>query len=90
MPIDPKLLEILVCPVTKQSVRLLGAARLSYLNARIEEGEVVNHVGGEIDKPFREALVTVNGETIYPVDSGIPVMLEDESIPTVQFSEWPA
>lgn len=89
MPIDRKLLEILVCPITKQPVNILSAVKLAYLNQRIEAGEVVNHGGTKLESPLPEALITNNGETVYPIDEGIPVMLEDESIATVQFSDWP-
>jgi len=89
MPIDRKLLELLVCPITKQSVNTLSTAKLAYLNQKIEAGGVVNHAGTTLETQLSEALITHNGETIYPVDDGIPVMLEDESIATVQFSDWP-
>lgn len=90
MPIDRKLLELLVCPVTKQPVKMLSEKRLSYLNQQIENAEVTNHAGNKVEEAFTEGLITENGETIYPVDSGIPVMLEDESIATIQFDQWPA
>ena len=89
MPIDRKLLEILVCPITKQSVNILSPSKLGYLNQQIESGAVTNHAGVKLEAAIGEALITHNGETIYPVDAGIPVMLEDESIATVQFSDWP-
>ena len=37
-----------------------------------------------------EALVTTDGKVIYRVDDGIPVMLPEQGIGTVQFNEWPA
>ena len=38
MSVDPKLLEILVCPVTKVSVRMLGKQKLAVLNRAIAGG----------------------------------------------------
>lgn len=88
MTIDRKLLEILVCPVTKQPVSVLSEARLTTLNRKIEAGEVRNHGGEVVSEPLAEALMTDNGSTIYPVADGIPVMLEDESIDTVTLDDW--
>lgn len=88
MTIDRKLLEILVCPMTKQPVSLLPAARLESLNQAIEGGGVRNHGGEEVTQPLVVALVTKNGGSVYPVIDGIPVMLEDESIDTAQLGDW--
>ena len=88
MSVDPKLLEILVCPVTKVSVQVLGKRKLAALNRAIAEGGV-RHLGGEaVDAPLGEALVTTDGRTVYRVDDGIPVMLEDLAIPTEQLADW--
>lgn len=82
MSVDRKLLEILVCPITKQPVSMLSQAKLEVLNRKISVGEVSNHGGTIVSTPLEEALITDNGTTIYPVADGIPVMLEDESIDT--------
>ncbi|MDX1649009.1 MAG: Trm112 family protein [Myxococcota bacterium] len=74
------LLEILVCPETRQPVRLAEAAELERLNARIRAGEVRNRGGEKVTEPLREALIREDGRLLYPVDDGIPVMLVDESI----------
>ena len=88
MSVDPKLLEILVCPITKVSVRMLAKQKLAALNQAIAEGGV-KHLGGTVvDAPLGEALVTSDGRTVYRVDDGIPVMLEDLAIPTEQLADW--
>ena len=88
MSVDPKLLEILVCPITKVSVQMLGKQKLATLNREIAEGGV-KHLGGTVvDTPLDEALVTTDGRTVYPIDDGIPVMLEDLAIPTEQLADW--
>ena len=88
MSIDRKLLEILVCPITKVSVQVLGKRKLAALNREIAKGEV-RHLGGEVVKEaLDEALVTIDGRTVYRVDDGIPVMLEDLAIPTEQLADW--
>ena len=88
MSVDPKLLEILVCPITKVSVQMLGKQKLATLNREIAEGGV-KHLGGTVvDTPLDEALVTTDGRTVYSIDDGIPVMLEDLAIPTEQLADW--
>ena len=88
MSIDRKLLEILVCPITKVSVQVLGKRKLAALNREIAKGEV-RHLGGEVvEEALDEALVTIDGRTVYRVDDGIPVMLEDLAIPTEQLADW--
>ena len=87
MPVDRKLLEILRCPVTKQALSVLSGERVARLNKLIDEGEVQYVDGSTVDRPLDEALITDNGRTIYRVDDGIPVMLEDRGIATEQLPE---
>jgi len=78
--VAPDLVEILICPETKQPVRLMSAAELAKLNERIRGGQVRNRGGAEVKAELVEALVRDDGRVAYPVDDGIPVMLIDESI----------
>lgn len=80
MSVDRKLLEILCCPVTKVPVTPLSKENLAKLNDAISHATVQYVDGRKVDAPLEEALVTENGKTIYPVRSGIPVMLQDEGI----------
>ena len=82
MPVDGKLLEILCCPVTKIPVKMLGKDKLAELNRLVEAGSVRYADGATVDKKLGEGLVTENGTTVYRVDDGIPVMLEEQAIPT--------
>ena len=88
MPIDNKLLEILCCPVTKVPVKVLPKAQLTVLNERLTSGEVKRVNGEPLSERVDEALITENGTTIYRIDAGLPVMLEDEGIPTAQLGEF--
>jgi len=88
MTIDRKLLEILVCPVTKQRVSVLPENRLQSLNNKIAAGEVKDQAGDPVTEALAEALMTDNGSVIYPVESSIPIMLEGRSIATVQLGDW--
>lgn len=79
--IDQSLLDILVCPETKQPLRVADAALLERLNASIEQGSVVNRSGQAVTVALTEALVREDGGALYPVRDDIPIMLIDESIP---------
>lgn len=77
---DKKLLSILCCPVTHRDLLPAKPAELKALNAAIEAGTVTNRDGRTLDAPLTEALVTDDGKLLYPVNDGIPVLLEGESI----------
>jgi uncharacterized protein YbaR (Trm112 family) len=79
VPVSPELLEILVCPETKQPLTLADEGVLAALNAKIEAGSLRNRGGTQVDKPVSEGLVREDGKVLYPVDDGIPVMLIEES-----------
>ena len=80
MPINPELLEILVCPETKQSVSPASNEILDRLNGEIEEKRLRNRGGERVTSPIGEGLVRDDGRILYVIDDGIPVMLIEESI----------
>ena len=84
MPIDPKLLDILCCPVSKQPVFPLGKERLATVNAAIAAGQVTQADDTVVETTLDEGLITKNKQRIYRIDDGIPVMLEEESIAVEQ------
>jgi len=87
---DRKLLDLLVCPVTRQTLALLDGRRLQTLNTAIEAGGVVRADGSPQSEPLSGALVTRDGRTVYRIDDGIPVLLAEESLATAQMAEFPA
>ncbi len=80
MSVNRELLEILVCPETKQPVAPAPEAVLTRLAAEIEAGKLRNRGGQRVEKPIAEGLVREDGKILYPVEDGIPVMLIEESI----------
>ncbi len=78
--VSPELLEILVCPETRQPVRLATPEELERVNGRIRDGSLRNRGGDAVEGEIAEALVREDGALLYPVDDGIPVMLVEESI----------
>ena len=84
---DKKLLDIICCPLTKLSLELMDADRLTRLNAAIQAGKITNHAAGKLTEDLQEALVTRDGRLVYPIHDGIPVLLEEESIDWNQLVE---
>lgn len=80
MTIDPQLLDILVCPDSKQPVAMAGAEVLERLNAAISAGSAVTLGGEAVADTVAEGLLREDGRILYPIRDGIPIMLIDESI----------
>ena len=78
--VAPDLVEILVCPETKQTVRLATAAELSSVNEKIRAGTLRSRGGEPVKTELTEALIRADGKILYPVDDGIPVMLVEDSV----------
>ena len=89
MPIDPRLLEILCCPVSKVPVLKLGRNQLAVLNSAIAKGGVRTVSGAEVKDKLDEGLITQDGKVVYRIDDSIPLMLPDEGIGTTQFQDFP-
>ena len=77
---DKRLLTILRCPVTHKGLSVLKKDKLDKVNAAIAAGTLETLDGVKLVEPLHEALVTDDGKRLYPVDDGIPVLLESESI----------
>jgi uncharacterized protein YbaR (Trm112 family) len=78
--IDKELLEILACPETHQPLAEATGEAVTALNARIASGDVKN-VGGEaVTEALEGGLVREDGQILYPIRDGIPVLLVHEGI----------
>lgn len=84
---DKKLLAILCCPVTHRELSPARSDLLKSVNERIRSGRLRNRDGALLGEELREALVTDDGKTLYPVSDGIPVLLEGEAVRLDQLAE---
>lgn len=78
--LDHELLEILVCPETKQALRPADETLLAELNGSVASGTLFTRGGRSVSVPLTEGLVREDGRVLYPVRDDIPIMLIDESI----------
>ena len=84
--INPKLVELLVCPENRTPVQEADAALIDKINAAIAAGSLNNRAGKLIDEPIEGGLVREDGKMLYLIRDDIPVMVIDEAIPLEQVS----
>ena len=77
---DAQLLEILVCPETKQSLTPADAETLDRVNAAISAGTLKSRDGSTVSAPVSGGLIREDRSVLYAVRDDIPIMLVDESI----------
>jgi len=85
--LNGRLLEIVCCPITRRPLERLDAATLGAVNRAIAAGKVRNHGGTPLVEPMEAALVTSDGDLVYPVREDIPVLLEEECIHWAAFKD---
>lgn len=85
---DRKLLDLLVCPSTRQPLLKLTADQLDRFNGLASAGTIKDLDGQVQSAKLAEALITRDGKTIYRVDDGIPVLLPETGISTAQLDGW--
>ena len=80
MTISQELLDILVCPETRQSLTLAGTDEVMGINQQIARRELVNREGKAVAEPVGGALIRADRQVFYPIRDDIPIMLIDEAI----------
>lgn len=69
------------CPDNRSPLTLASDAQIREINNLIRSGEVVNRGGRSISDPIAAGLVRADGDVLYPITHGIPLLLRDEGIP---------
>ncbi|MEO7478092.1 MAG: Trm112 family protein [Lysobacteraceae bacterium] len=86
---DRRLLDILCCPSTRQPLLLLQSRELDAINRTIATCSLRRADGSMQAEPIREGLMTRDRKLLYRIDDGIPVLLADESISSMQITDFP-
>ncbi len=77
---NKRLLSVLCCPVTHKGLSVVRADQLKKINTAISAGKLANRDGAILSESLKEALVTDDGKIMYPINDGIPVLLEGASV----------
>ena len=80
MALNTELLNLLVCPQTKQSVALADATILERINNLIAADQLANQSGQKLNHPLSAVLVRADRQVFYPIRDDIPIMLFDQAI----------
>ncbi|MBL8025837.1 MAG: hypothetical protein JNL74_05470 [Fibrobacteres bacterium] len=79
--ISQSLLDIIVCPETRQPLRPADSSVVAALNEKITVGLLKNRAGEKVLEQFDDGLIREDGKILYPVKQDIPILLIDEGIP---------
>ncbi|MCH6549231.1 MAG: Trm112 family protein [Proteobacteria bacterium] len=66
--------------MTHKGLSVVRPDHLKKINTAISEGRLANRDGAILSESLKEALITDDGKIMYPVNDGIPVLLEGASV----------
>ena len=74
------LLVYLRCPTTGSELAPMNTESLIKLNGRVTMNQAFTIEGELVERPLVSALVTQDNTRAYPVDNGIPVLIQSAAI----------
>ena len=80
MMISPEILEMLVCPATKQKVFLAEESLIRTINQKIEEENLQNFGKQPVQSLMEGGIIREDQKVFYPIRNGIPMMSVEEAI----------
>ena len=79
--INEELLNIIVCPETKQNLVIAESNIVEKINTLIENGELLNRSKQKVTEKIDGGLIQKDDRKyLYPIRDEIPILLIDESI----------
>jgi uncharacterized protein YbaR (Trm112 family) len=77
--IDPKLLELIRCPVDGQTLVEAGDSVVVAINEQIARRELRDASDGIVEEPVDGILITMDGSRGHAIRGGIPTLIPGES-----------
>jgi uncharacterized protein YbaR (Trm112 family) len=68
----------------------LQSRELEAINRMVQTGSLRRADGSTQAEPIAEGLITRDRKLFYRIDDGIPVLLADEAISSIQITDFPA
>lgn len=78
--IDAKLLNLLCCPESHQSLRLADDTLVQSLNRQIAAGNLLNRSGQPLKQTLDGGLLREDKKVVYPILNKLPILLVEEGI----------
>ena len=78
--IDQDFINILICPVSKQSVQLADESLLQKINSLIQKKQLDNVGGNPVTETIDGGLLREDQQILYPIRQNIPILLANEGI----------
>jgi uncharacterized protein YbaR (Trm112 family) len=80
LSISTNIIDIICCPVTRLPMEFMSEKKLHELNRLIRDSKLVSRDGVVLTAELCEALITRDGKLAYPIEDGIPVLLDGQGI----------
>ena len=77
---DPNLLNIICCPITREKLSTATPKQLALINAEITNNTLTKLDGSIVENPQSKALINATKTLLYPIEEDIPILLENEAI----------
>ena len=84
--IDPKLVQMLRCPLDGSKLEIAEDSLISRVNEAIREGNVRDRHDQKVTGALDQGLVSTAGGRLYAIRGGIPTLIGDEAIELSQLS----
>lgn len=78
--IKKELLDILVCPESKQELSIAPQKTIDNINEKIKQKKIKNRNGDILQETIQAGLIREDKKYLYPIKDDIPIMLIEEAI----------
>ncbi len=80
MMLDPKLLTLIQCPISRQPLQIAPPELVDRINKKIAAGQLRDRDDVRVSDALEQGLVSQEGGYLYPVRGGIPILVAEAAI----------